>query len=216
MKKKEREHLKEDPFANFIQLVIEKFNEFKKEIMIIAGVTVIIVIVIIAILLLRTGSISKDNNNFAAALEVWNSKALTSEQKIEKLSEFKAGKGVSSAITFYLASLHYQKEDYIKAKEVLSGYNGGNKLLDDQKKLLDAELLIALKEGKRGMDIFHQLLSDSKSEISKDFLLLRIAKINLKDGMTKSAKDNLNRLVNEFPESIYQREARALMSDLAD
>ncbi len=38
MKKKEREHLKEDPFANFIRLVIEKFNEFKREIIIIAGV----------------------------------------------------------------------------------------------------------------------------------------------------------------------------------
>ncbi len=216
MKKKEREHLKEDPFANFIQLVIDKFNEFKREIVIISGVVVIIAIIIIAILLIRTGSISKDNNNFAAALEIWNSTTLTSEQKIEKLSEFKTGKGVSSAITFYLASLYYQKEDYIKAKEVLSGYNGDNKLLNDQKKLLDAEILIALKEEKRGLDIFHQLLSDSKSEISKDFLLLRIAKINLKDGMTKSAKDNLNRLVNEFPESIYQREARELMSGLGD
>ncbi|MEN8222742.1 MAG: tetratricopeptide repeat protein [Acidobacteriota bacterium] len=216
MKKSEREHLKEDPFANFIQLVIEKFNEFKREIVIIAGVLVIIAIVIIAVLLLRTGSISKDNTNFASALEIWNSTTMTSEQKIEKLSTFKAGKGVSSAITFYIASLYYQKEDYIKAKEILSGYTGGNNLLDDQKKLLDAEILIALKEGKRGLDILHQLLSDSKSEISKDFLLLRIAKINIKDGMDKSAKDNLNRLMNEFPQSIYQREANELLSGLSE
>ncbi len=215
MKKKEREHLKEDPFANFIQLVIDKFNEFKREIFIIAGVIVIIALVIIAVLLIRTGSISKDNNNFAAALKIWNSASMTSDQKIEKLSEFKAGKGVSSAITLYLASLYYQKEDYIKAKEVLAEYRGGNKLLNDQKKLLDAELLIALKDGKRGLDTLHQLLSDSKSEISKDYLLLRIAKINIKDGMGKSAKDNLNRLLLEFPQSIYQREAQKLMSGLS-
>ena len=214
MKKKEKKHLKEDPFANFIQLVIEKFNEFKREIVIIAGVVVIIAIVIIAILLLRTGSISKDNNNFASALEIWKSTTMTSEQKINELSSFKAGKGISSAINFYLASLYYQKEDYIKAKEVLSEYSGSNKLLDDQKKLLDAELLIALKEGKRGLDTLHQLLSDSKSEISKDYLLLKIAKINIKDGMEKSAKDNLRRLLIEFPQSIYQREAQKLMSGL--
>ncbi|MCK5222122.1 MAG: hypothetical protein KAR14_11115, partial [Candidatus Aminicenantes bacterium] len=66
------------------------------------------------------------------------------------------------------------------------------------------------------LDILHQLLSDTKSEITKDFLLLKIAKINIKDGLDKSAKDNLNRLINEFPQSIYQREARALLSGLSN
>ena len=216
MKRKEREHLKEDPFANFIQAVIEKFNDFKREILIVLGVMVIIVVVIIAVLLLRSGSVAKDNQNFASALDIWNSTTLTSYQKIEELSSLKTGKGISSAITFYLASLYFEKEDYLKAKEVLSGYKGSRKLLDDQKKLLDAELFISLKEGKKGLDILHQLLSDTKSEITKDFLLLKIAKINIKDGLDKSAKDNLNRLINEFPQSIYQREARALLSGLSN
>ncbi|MCK5004349.1 MAG: hypothetical protein KAS21_04640 [Candidatus Aminicenantes bacterium] len=216
MKRKEREHLKEDPFANFIQAVIEKFNDFKREILIVLGVMVIIVVVIIAVLLLRSGSVAKDNQNFASALDIWNSTTLTSDQKIEELSSLKTGKGISSAITFYLASLYFEKEDYLKAKEVLSGYKGSRKLLDDQKKLLDAELFISLKEGKKGLDILHQLLSDTKSEITKDFLLLKIAKINIKDGLDKSAKDNLNRLINEFPQSIYQREARALLSELSN
>ncbi len=215
MKRKEREHLKEDPFQNFIQLVIEKFNDFKREISIVLGVLVIIGVAIIAILLIRSGSVSKDNQNFASALDIWNSSTLTSDQKIENLSSLKADKGISSAITFYLASLHFEKEDYLKAKEVLSTYKGSSKLLDDQKKLLDAELLISLKEGKKGMDILHQLLSDNKSEITKDFLLLKIAKIYLRDGLDKSAKDNLNRLVNEFPQSIYQQEARTLLSGLS-
>lgn len=215
MKKSEREHLKEDPFANFIQASIEKFNDFKREIYIIAGVLFIIAIIIIAVLLLRSGSISKDNQNFASALEVWNSETLTSDQKIEKLSTLKTDKGISSAITFYLASLYYEKEDYIKAKEILDGYSGSSKLLDDQKKLLDAEILISLKEGKRGLDILHQLLSDTKSEITKDFLLLRISKINIKDGLDSSAKDNLNRIINEFPQSIYQREAQELLTGLS-
>ncbi len=216
MKRKEREHLKEDPFANFIQAVLEKFNDYKKEILIILGVLVIIVVIIIAVLLLRSGSVVKDNQNFASALKIWNSTTLTSNQKIEELSSLKTDKGISSAITFYLASLHFEKEDYLKAKETLAGYKGSSKLLDDQKKLLDAELFISLKEGKKGLDILHQLLSDTKSEITKDFLLLKIAKINIKDGLNKSAKDNLNRLINEFPQSIYQREARALLSGLSN
>jgi len=216
MKRKEREHLKEDPFANFIQTVLDKFNDFKREILIVLGVLVIIVVIIIAVLLLRSGSVAKDNQNFASALDIWKSTTLTSDQKIEELSSFKTDKGISSAITFYLASLYFEKEDYLTAKEALSGYKGGSKLLNDQKKLLDAELFISLKEGKKGLDILHQLLSDTKSEITKDFLLLKIAKINIKDGLDKSAKDNLNRLINEFPQSIYQREARTLLSGLSN
>lgn len=216
MKKKEREHLKEDPFANFINLVIDKFNEFKREIMIIGSVLVIVVVILIAVLLLRSGSISRDNANFASALEIWNSATMTADQKIDELSRLKKGKGVSSAVTFYLASLHYQKEDYLKAKEILADYSGGSKLMDDQKKLLDAELLLALNEGKRALDTMHQLLSDSRSEISKDYLLLRISKLNIKDGMVKSAKDNLNRMFREFPQSIYLREARELMNGLPE
>jgi len=216
MKRKEREHLKEDPFANFIHAVLEKFNNFKREILIILGIMVIIIVIIIAVLLLRSGSIAKDNQNFASALEIWKSATLTSDQKIEELSSLKTNKGISSAITFYLASLHFEKEDYLMAKEVLSGYKGSSKLLDDQKKLLDAELFISLKEEKKGLDILHQLLSDTKSEITKDFLLLKIAKINIRDGLDKSATDNLNRLINEFPQSIYQREARTLLSELSN
>lgn len=216
MKKSEREHLKEDPFANFIQATIDKFNDYKREILIIMGVLVLIAIIIIAVLLVRSGSISKDNQNFASALEIWNSVTMTSDQKIEELSTLKTDKGISSAITFYIASLYYEKEDYIRAKETLSGYRGSSKLLDDQKKLLDAEILISLTERKRGLDILHQLLSDTKSEITKDFLLLRISKINIEDKLYKSAKDNLNRLINEFPQSVYQREARELSTGLSN
>jgi len=115
-----------------------------------------------------------------------------------------------------MASLYYEKEDFLKAKEVLSEYKGNNKLLDDQKKLLDAELYIALKEVKKGLDILHQLLSDSRSEITKDFLLLRIAKINIKEGLKKSAKENLIRLMNQFPQSIYTREAQVLLSGFSE
>ncbi len=215
MKKKEREHLKEDPFANFIQLVIEKFHKLKREIMIILGTLGIITVIIIAILLLRSSTISKDNKIYSSALNIWNSTELTSDQKIEKLSSLKIGKGISSATTFYIASLQYEKGDYEKAKESLSKYKSGNKLLNDQKKLLESEILFAMKEEKKGMDILNQLLSDTKSEITKDFLLLRIAKINIKNGLVRSAKDNLNRLLSEFPQSIYQRDARQLMSKLS-
>ncbi|MEN8152939.1 MAG: tetratricopeptide repeat protein [Acidobacteriota bacterium] len=215
MKRKEREHLKEDPFAIFIESVIEKFREYKKEILIVFGVILVIAAMLIVILLLRSGSVEKDNKTFASALEIKNSSTFSIDEKIEKLSALELKKGISSSISFFLASLYYEKGDLEKAEKTLAQFKGTNvKLVEDGKKLLDADLHLSRKENKKGLDILHKLLSDSKSEISKDFLLLKISRIHIKMGTTESAKENLTRLLSEYPQSIFQREASQLLNEL--
>lgn len=215
MKRKEREHLKEDPFANFIESVIDKFREFKKEILTVIGVIAAIVIILIVILVIRSGSVEKDNRIFASALEIKNSSTFSIDEKIEKLSILKLKKGISSSVSFFLASLYFEKGDIDSAKKTLAEFKGTNvKLIKDEKKLLEADILLAGKEDKKGLDILHKLLSDSKSEISKDFLLLKISKIHLKLGTKESAKENLVRLLTEYPQSVFQREANQLLNEI--
>lgn len=215
MKRKEREHLKEDPFANFIEIVIEKFRGFKKEILTVLGVVAVITILIIVILVIRSGSVEKENKIFASALEIKNSSTFSVDEKIEKLSALKLKKGISSSVSFFLASLYYEKGDIDKAGKTLSEFKGTNvKLIKDEKKMLEADILLAGKENKKGLDILHKLLSDSRSEISKDFLLLKISKIHLKLGTSESAKENLTRLLNDYPQSVFQREANQLLNEI--
>jgi len=215
MKRKEREHLKEDPFANFIESVIDKLNEFKKEILTVIGVIAVIAIILIVILIIRSGSVEKDNRIFADALKIKNSSIFSIDEKIEKLSALEPKKGISSSVSFFLASLYYEKGNIEAAQKILAEFKGSNvKLIKDEKKLLEADILLAGKEDKKGLDILHKLLSDSRSEISKDFLLLKISKIQIKLGISESAKENLIRLLSEFPQSIFQREANQLLNEI--
>jgi len=82
MKRKEREHLKEDPFAAFIETVLNKFSELKKEILTILGVIVLIGIIIVVVLFLRSSSVDSDNTVFSKAIAIRQSNDLSTDQKL--------------------------------------------------------------------------------------------------------------------------------------
>ena len=103
------------------------------------------------------------------------------------------------------------------AAQTLDAFPGSElKLINDQKKMLEAEILNSSGKEREAIDILNKLLADGKSEIAKDFLLMRIAKIQMYAGQEKSAGDNLNKLVNEFPESVYAQDARNMLNLLEE
>jgi len=215
MKKKEREHLKEDPFQHFIQVVIETLRQYKKEILIGVGVAVTIVLIFVVIALVRAGSIAKENRIYSDALLINNNDQLTVDQKIEKLSQLKSGSGVSASAKLFLASLYFQKGDIDKSTEILKGISKSSSvLINSKKKLLEAEVLNAKGKTKEALDAFSQILADPKSAVPKDYLLLRMAKLQVKEGMKDTAITNLNKLMEDHPQSPYSNEARTLLTDL--
>jgi TolA-binding protein len=58
------------------------------------------------------------------------------------------------------------------------------------------------------------MLADPKSQIPKDFVLLRMAKIQTKNGQIDTAITNLNKLIDDYPQSYLSSEARTLLRDL--
>jgi hypothetical protein len=58
------------------------------------------------------------------------------------------------------------------------------------------------------------MLSDSKCEITKDYILIKIAKIQIRTDQSEAAETNLKKLLNEYPQSYYLNEARSLLEGL--
>ena len=217
MKKKERAHLKEDPFINFIEKIVGKIRKFKREILFAVSICAVLAIIILIIVLFKSQSISRENQLYARALTIKNSENLDIDQKISQLKQLKNKKGISAASRLLIASLYFRKGDFKKAKETLDTFSGSElKLINDQKKLLEAEILNAINQEREAIDKLNKLLADGKSEIAKDFILLRIAKIQIGADQEKSAATNLNKLVSEFPESLYAREASTLLKILEE
>jgi len=215
MKKKERAHLKEDPFINFIEKVIDKIKQFKKEIYFALGIILALAIILLVIIFFKSRSISADNKLFSQALEIKNSSALNREQKIDELSKLKNRSGISSAIQLYIASLYFEKGDFESAKENLDKFRTSHlKVINDQKKLLEAETLAAMDKEREAIDILNKLLSDGKSELAKDFVLLKLARIQIQGNQIQAALTQLQKLTDEFPQSVYAEEARTLIEKL--
>ena len=215
MKRKEREHLKEDPFQIFIEKVLNLITKYKKEILIgVIGVAAVIIIVTLA-LFLKSTSISGENKLYNDALSIKESETLTIDQKIEELTKLKNKKGISASITLMTASLCFEKGDVEKAKETLDTFNGSKfKLINEQKILLEAEVLSSLNKKTEAVDLLNRVYLDPESKVAKDFVLLKMARIQSRSGQTSTAVTNLKKISDEFPQSPYARDARTLLSKL--
>jgi len=215
MKRKEREHLKEDPFQQFITRALEILKKFKKEIYLGVAIAAAVVVILVGVVIIRSYSISTENKLYAQALDIKNDEKLSVEQKVEQLSQLKSKGGISASIKLLLASLYFEKGDLQKAKEVLDNFPTSKiKLLNDQKKLLEADILISSMKQTEGLELLNQLLNDPGSEIAKDFILLKMARVQAKTEQTETAVANLNKIINEYPQSAYSFDARNLLNEL--
>jgi tetratricopeptide (TPR) repeat protein len=215
MKRKEREHLKEDPFINFVEKVIEVFKKFKKVIFIGIGVFLAVVLVLVIIIYFKSTSVSNENELYSKAFSIKKSEILSSGEKLTKLRQLKTKKGISSVINLFIASIYFEESEFETAKHIIDESPKSRiKLINNKKILLEAEILNAMKKQKEAINLFNKLLSDKELEISKDFILLKIARIQLKSGEKGSAISNLKNLINDFPQSFYYNEAKALLDEI--
>ncbi len=215
MKKKEREHLKEDPLKIFVKKVLDAVRGFKKELLIGAAIIAGVLVVILAIAVFQYFSAAQENTLYSEGLKIRNATDLKLDDKIAKLKEVESKGGISSANQLLLASLYFEKGDIESAKELMANFRKSNiDVINQQKKLIDADILAASGKVQEGIDILNKMLADSQSEVAKDFLLLKIARFQVKAGQTEAAVSNLNRLAEEFPQSMYSMEAQNLLETL--
>ncbi|MCU0289758.1 MAG: tetratricopeptide repeat protein [Acidobacteria bacterium] len=215
MKKKEREHLKEDPFQIFIEKTLGWLQKFKKEIVISAAAVVGIVLIILLVIFLKSGSISTENRLYSEAIAIQESQTLTLDQKIEQLKKLNSKSGISADIQISLAALYFEKGDLAKTREILEKFSGSKfRIINDKKTLLEAEVLNSSGKEKEALDILYKLYSDPKSEISKDFILLKMARIQFKTGQLDMAAANLKKISEDYPQSVYDRESQTLLNEI--
>ncbi|MCP5048443.1 MAG: tetratricopeptide repeat protein [bacterium] len=215
MKKKEREHLKEDPFRQFIKNALDALKKYQKQIYIGLGAIVLLALILVIVGIVRSGTVAKENRIYSEALSIQNNADLSTDQKIEKLDQLETRGGISASVTLILAALHFEKGDVKKAGEVLEGFSeSSSSLINNKKKLLEAEVLSASGKKQEALDLLNSLLSDPKAAVPKDFVLLRMAKIQARTGKADTAVTNLNKLIADYPRSSYGTEARNLLGKL--
>ena len=214
MKRKEKEHLKADPFVHFFEKALEFFKNKHRPILAAAGIVLLLVAVLIAAFFLTGLSAARENTLYASAFSIRNDATMSIDQKIAKLQELKFKKGISSAGRLFIASLYYEKGDLANAEKALSQYSGSRiAILNDQKKMLEAQVLITGGKSQEAIDLLKRMIDDKKTVLGKDLVILALAKIQTRSQRQDEAIASLKRIVSEYPNTSSAMEAQSLLKD---
>ncbi len=216
MKRAEREHLKEDPFEQFIANALDKLKQNRKPIIIGLIAVVALLGIVFATYFFMQYAEKKDNRLLNEGMGVVNSIALTPAQKVKELQQLPlTHKGKAAALVLQLANLHIAAGDRAAARKLLDDTPVFSlSLLEDQRQMFNATLLADEGKINEAIDLLQRLLGNKKSTLNRDMLLFRLADYQARAGNRDAAKENYQRLMEEFPQSMFAYQAQQSLEKL--
>ena len=213
MKRKEKEHLKADPFVNFVEKAIAFLNNNRRLILAGAAIALLLVIALLAVFFFTNLSVTGENKLYASAFSIQSNTNMSIDQKISKLQELKFKKGISSVGQLFIAALYYEKGDLPNAEKTLKQYSGSRiAIINDQKKTLEAQVLAAGGKSQEAMNLLQQMLEDKQTQMDKELIIMTLAKIQIKSLRQEEAVSSLKRIISEYPNTPSANEAQTLLS----
>ena len=215
MKKKEKEHLKADPFVHFVEKALAFLKANRRPLLAGTAGVVLIVLILLALFLFRSLSASGENDLYAQAFRVNHDGKMTVEQKIARLQGMKFRNGISASGRLFLASLLYEKGDLAKAEAVLLAMPKSRvALLNDEKHLLHAQVLVASGKASEAEAALNRLLSEKKTVMAREVILLQLAKMQIKGQRSAEAAALLKRILSEHGNTPGAMEAQNLLASI--
>jgi predicted negative regulator of RcsB-dependent stress response len=213
MKRKEKEHLKADPFVHFVEKTLLFFKNNRRWLLGGAGIALLLVCALLVVFFFTNLSADAENKLYASAFKIRTDTAMSIDQKIGKLQELKFKKGISSAGRLFIAALYYEKGDLANAEKTLQHYSGSRvAIINDQKKTLEAQVLAASGKNREAIDLLKRMLEDKKTAMGKELIILMLAKMQIKSQLQEEAIASLKRVVSEYPNTPSSQEAQTLLN----
>jgi len=213
MKRKEKEHLKADPFVHFFEQAFAFFKSNRRWIIMGAGAVALVALALVAFFLFRNLSSAGENKLYAEAFRIRTAGDMTVDQKIGKLQEMKFRKGISAAGWLFRAALQYEKGDLRKAEATLAEMPQSRlALINDEKHSLYAEILAAGGKTAEAEAVLNRMLSDKKTAMPLELALIQLAKVQMAGKRDAEAASTLKRIQSEYPNTPGAMEAQRLLA----
>jgi predicted negative regulator of RcsB-dependent stress response len=215
MKRKEKAHLKADPFVHFIEKAITFLNNNRRLLMAGVGIALILVVALLVVFFFTNLSAAGENKLYASAFSIRSNTSMSVDQKIAKLQEIKFKKGISSIGQLFIAALYYEKSDLLNAEKTLRQYSGSRiAIINDQKKTLEAQILAAGGKSQEALHLLKLMLEDKQTQMGKELIILMQAKIQSKSLRQEEAVSSLKKIIGEYPNTPSANEAQNLLSPI--
>jgi predicted negative regulator of RcsB-dependent stress response len=215
MKKKEKDHLKADPFLNFFEKAITFFLNNRRRILAGAGIAVLTILILLAVFFFKNLSSAAENKVYSEAFRVRNDAKLSVDQKISKLQEMKFKKGISAAGRLFIATLYFEKGDLQKAEAALKEFPTSRiAMLNDEKQILTATILTTGGKIQEAESLLKRMLADKKTAMAKELILMQLAKMQIGNKQQEEAAAGLKRILSKYPNTPSAQEAQNLLATI--
>jgi tetratricopeptide (TPR) repeat protein len=215
MKRTERHHLKEDQMAHGVNWLVEFFQNYQREVYIVAAAVVFAAIVLSGLLVVRSHARSVRSQ----AIGEVGALAAEVSQKPEKLADLEklAAKGrTARPATLELAKYWAEKGDWAKASSYLAEFPAGPKdLLYYQSEDLKAQVALAKKDFDAAIAIYKKMTDEKPKVYPLDAALFHLAESRELKGETAAAIELYKKLQADYgQQSYYGYEASLKVSKL--
>jgi predicted negative regulator of RcsB-dependent stress response len=215
MKRKEKEHLKTDPFVHFFEKAVLFYKNNRRFILLGAGVAALVVIILVALLLFRNMGSLGENKTYAEAFRVRTAENMSVDEKIAKLQEMKFKKGISAAGQLFIAALQYEKGDLAKAEATLAAMPKSRvAMINDDKNTLYAQVLVTTGKTAEAEAMLKGMLHEKKTVMAKELILMQLAKMQAMNKQNAEAVASLKQLISEYPDTPSAMEAQTLLAKI--
>jgi len=207
MKRTERHHLKEDEMRHGLSWLVDFFNTYKRETLIIAGAVVFAAAVFGALLIVRAHGRSVQSRAIGEVGDL----AAAAVDKPEKLADLEklAGKARTARLANLELSRYWaERGDWAKAESFAGRIPDGRKdLLHFQAEDLKAQIALGRKDFDKAIAIYKKAIDEKPEAYPVDALLFHLAESHELKGETQAAIDLYKKLQEEHAQSYYGYEA---------
>ncbi len=207
MKRAERHHLKEDDMAQGVHWLVAFFQNYRREITIVAAAVVFAAVVFAGLLAVRAHARSVRSKAVGEVTVL----AAEVSQKPEKLADLEklAAKGRTARLAgLELAKYYAEKSDWARSESYLGKLPSGPKdLLYYQAEDLKAQIALGKKDFDAAIAIYKKIADEKPKVYPIDATLFHLAESQELKGETAAALELYKKLQADYAQSYFGYEA---------
>ena len=207
MKRTERHHLKEDEMAEGVNWLVEFFQKYRREVLLVAGAVAVAALAFAALLVVRAHS-RNVRSEAIGRVGALAAEAATDPAKLADLEKLAAKGRTARLANLELAKSWAAKSDWAKADAYLAKIPGSPKdLLFYQAEDLKGQVALGRKEFDKAVAIYKKTVDEKPAVYPLDAALFRLAESHELKGDIAVAIDLYKRLQTDYPQSYFGYEA---------
>lgn len=213
MKRKEREHLKDDPLMDLVKQISEKARPHRKALTFAGLALVVALLGLWGFQAWAEHRLAADNEAFARATLLLGAQDKSTSEKIEGLKAIGVHGPLTATLPLHIATLYFHEGEFDTALKFLEESDlPAKEPFRSRQSILLARIQAAKGDAEKAISTLQGLLGTDEPSTNAPEIMLALGQTQLRAGHADEAKTTLDKLVADHPATMAALQARQLLN----